>query len=267
MKIPHFCSQCLFGSKAERKFVGDSVPLADRGIFWFKCERGHEEVTILQVPTFEVLFENGLYAITDDYYREAISSFVASLEKFYEYYIEVIFRKNNVGEDEIEEFKSKNNRSEKKVGAFFSIYVNENNEIPKVLSSKENEFRNEVIHNGKIPTKKQSIEWGENIRALIHPIAQQVSKKYSEKYYEVERRDLSRRYQESAERWPGAKIMTMSFGTEVSPWKGNKVSIEGCLEEVEKRKRNLEKGDWKNIEIPVMPIIDPDDSKPADEGV
>ena len=133
--------------------IAEVVPLVDRGIYYFKCDKGHEEITVLQVPKYEVLFQSGLNAIIDGYHREAVSSFVASLEKFYDFYIEATLIKNGLPEDQINDFKSKINLSERKVGSFISIYLNENKKIPKVLSSKDSEFRNKVIHDGKIPTR------------------------------------------------------------------------------------------------------------------
>ncbi len=39
---------------------------------------------------FEVLTETAMQAIVDGYYREAVASFAASLERIFQFYVEVV---------------------------------------------------------------------------------------------------------------------------------------------------------------------------------
>jgi hypothetical protein len=57
-----------------------TVEFTDDGLYEATCPKGHKSITILQQRKFEILFDIGIYAINDGYYREAISSFTASLE-------------------------------------------------------------------------------------------------------------------------------------------------------------------------------------------
>jgi hypothetical protein len=54
------------------------------------CPRGHSERWAIANPHFEVLFDMGALAILDGYYREAISAFAASVERFQEFYIRAV---------------------------------------------------------------------------------------------------------------------------------------------------------------------------------
>ncbi len=73
-----------------------NINIRDDGIYEATCPEGHKTYTLLQQLLFEVLFDIGAYAITDGYYREAVSSFTASLERFYEFYVKVISLKYGV---------------------------------------------------------------------------------------------------------------------------------------------------------------------------
>ncbi|MCB1615105.1 MAG: hypothetical protein KDI30_03730 [Pseudomonadales bacterium] len=50
------------------------------GHYEFVCENGHTSVVRLQEEAFQVMFEMGLHAINDRYYREAVVNFASSLE-------------------------------------------------------------------------------------------------------------------------------------------------------------------------------------------
>lgn len=64
-----------------------AVEVRDENHYALTCPKGHRNVVVLQQQKFEVLFEIGAHAIEDGYYREAVSSFTASLERFYEFFV------------------------------------------------------------------------------------------------------------------------------------------------------------------------------------
>jgi hypothetical protein len=71
--------------------------LNNDGVYIVECpESGKREVLRSLDFRFEILFEVGSYALLDGYYREAVSSFAAALERFYEFFVEVIARSNGV---------------------------------------------------------------------------------------------------------------------------------------------------------------------------
>ena len=64
--------------------------LRDDGVYDVTCSEGHRQIASVQGPRFQTLFEVAVNAILDGYYREAILSFSGSLERFLDYYVEII---------------------------------------------------------------------------------------------------------------------------------------------------------------------------------
>src|SRR6266852_7038801 len=93
MLIEMPCGTC---SKENRPREGRGVirmypqEVRDDARYEVVCLRGHRSIVLLQEQKFEVLFELGANAILDRYYREAVMSFTASLEQFYEFAIYVL---------------------------------------------------------------------------------------------------------------------------------------------------------------------------------
>jgi hypothetical protein len=89
MKIPMMCTTCFQNEQDGVKSV-ESLDLNDRGRFKITCQNGHTSIVFLNHQKFQILFEIGINAIIDGYYREAVSSFTSSLERFYEFFSKVI---------------------------------------------------------------------------------------------------------------------------------------------------------------------------------
>ena len=145
------------------------------------CSRGHTSVTILQQQKFEILFDIGANAIIDGYYREAISSFTSSLERFYEFCIKVFCENNSMNDDTYNKvWKQVSNQSERQLGAFLFLWTNKFDEVPELLTNKDTKFRNEVIHKGKIPTKEEALIFGNTILKIIRPKIKQLLSLFDE---------------------------------------------------------------------------------------
>lgn len=146
------------------------VEFCDDGKYALTCSHGHETTTILQQQKFEILFDIGAHAILDGYYRESVSTFAASLERFYEFSIRVFLSKTS-GSDALfkECWKSVSNQSERQLGAFIFLWASNFNASPALLSSNQVSFRNSVIHKGKIPTKVEAMTFGNAILDVLRP--------------------------------------------------------------------------------------------------
>jgi hypothetical protein len=91
----------------------------DDGIYEFECPEGHHSSTVLLTPKHEVLFANASNALLDGYLRDAIASFAASLERYYEFTIRVICRSKSIfQQDVIDCWKLVSKQSERQLGAF-----------------------------------------------------------------------------------------------------------------------------------------------------
>src|ERR1700681_1770876 len=107
MIVRLFCPKCAYEvSKSIADYAEVDVPLpvsqlSESGEYEVVCGRGHISCVQLLNLKFELLFEMGLNALVDGYGREAVSSFAASLERFYEFYWRVAMAHLSVQEPSI----------------------------------------------------------------------------------------------------------------------------------------------------------------------
>ena len=117
---------------------------------------------------FELLFDLGITAILDSYYREAVSAFAAAIERFYEFFLTAISIKRGVSQEEFDKtWKIIANQAERQLGAFVLLYLNERGRTPQTLKDKSVSFRNAVIHKGRLPTRGEAIDFGTEVLMLI----------------------------------------------------------------------------------------------------
>src|SRR5574341_2556130 len=131
-------------------------------------ERGKREILRTLDFRFELLFEVASYAFLDCYFREAVSSFAASLERFYELCIDVVANANGVElQEQTRCWKHLRNASERQLGAFIATYAITRHTCPRLLPDHWRSFRNSVVHKGEIPDKARTLEFGQTVGSLI----------------------------------------------------------------------------------------------------
>ncbi|MEZ0226316.1 MAG: hypothetical protein ACAH83_17300 [Alphaproteobacteria bacterium] len=182
MKLSLICRQCLQTNVDQVHLL--RAPIQDDARYEIICPYGHEDVTILRNQKFEILFNIGVNAILDGYYREAVSSFTASLERFYEFFIKVaLFKGDNQldSQNQMDKaWKLVNKQSERQLGAFVFLYLNEFGEPPLILPDNVVSFRNKVIHEGKIPSSGEAIDYGQTVFNLISPVLEKLKVKHED---------------------------------------------------------------------------------------
>ncbi|MCM1009706.1 MAG: hypothetical protein NC390_02350 [Fusobacterium sp.] len=149
------------------------VEFNNDGYYQFTCPQGHKNYFLLQNLRFEILFEIGIFAINDGYYREAVASFTAALENFYTYCIRIFSLRNKVPQEQFTDtWKIISRQSERQFGAFCFLYLANIGELPIKASEddKIRQFRNKVIHQGYIPNKEEALKYGEVIFDFINQI-------------------------------------------------------------------------------------------------
>lgn len=146
------------------------IELNDKGIYSWKCEKNHTNWFFQQEPLFQILFDLGALALSDGYTREAVSSFATSLERFYEFVIKLILLSNdNINEELIVNYwKPLEKKSERQLGAYITLFVYKFYKMPSLPHLEE--FRNNVIHKGHIPTEKKALEYGNMVSNLIFDV-------------------------------------------------------------------------------------------------
>lgn len=172
------CYQCFEEAKKKgEKFaknyppLGVAIELNEQGVYSYQCQNKHISWYFLQEPLFQILFDLGVLAISDGYTREAVSSFATSLERFYEFIIKLILISDETEEELLLRFwKEISKQSERQYGAYLALYLNKFKKNPHILNNRWIQFRNNVLHAGKIPSEKESTEYGQVICDLIFDV-------------------------------------------------------------------------------------------------
>ena len=74
MEIRATCQECSFGPLSDNNLKIGIVTIDQKGLYHFKCDKGHNNLFQMQAFSFELLFESGLCAIKEGFYMESILS-------------------------------------------------------------------------------------------------------------------------------------------------------------------------------------------------
>jgi hypothetical protein len=163
------CLRILSKKNSDYKSNGGSLSTIDNNMTKiFDCHDNtkHSSILFLYNQKFDLLFESGLRAMRDKYYREAISSFATSLERFYEYCIKVLLFNNQDAEIE-KSWKQISQQSERQLGAFIVLFLRNTQKTPVLLSNKMVELRNEITHKGYYPTEDETYAFSNSVLQII----------------------------------------------------------------------------------------------------
>lgn len=167
MKIRIECQSCKSEGKQQEQ-ICTTQEISNNGLYEVICPNGHKNTVYLQTSLYEVLFESGILALADGYYRECVSSIASSLERFYEFYTRVVCVKRQLDWSEfINCWKKTSTQSERQFGAFLFLYLLEYGKYPTTLSNKLTEFRNNVIHKGYFPSEKEAIFFAKKVADIV----------------------------------------------------------------------------------------------------
>lgn len=164
MNIKIICPQCSLNGFAS--FFVETI--RDDGLYTGKCPVGHDLLVATQTLRHEMLFEIALNAIRDRYFREAVSSFAASAERFYEFAIRMFGKGDLVPDDVMKNsWKTIAAQSERQFGAYVLLYVCHYGQMPVLLAEKMVKLRNKVVHKGMLPRKDEAIAFGKAVYEVI----------------------------------------------------------------------------------------------------
>lgn len=190
MKVHLYCPDCLAekakqglenGIKDSTPILSDVYELLNDSIYTVHCPKGHTSKVILENLNFELLFDLGINAIGDGYYREAVASITSSIERFYEFFVKTIWRAQGQEFSLIDKnWKVMSNQSERQMGAYIVAYSSLFGEEVPLMNDSQRNFRNSVIHKGEIPTREKTIQYAEVILKLIDSALEKLHKEYSQ---------------------------------------------------------------------------------------
>jgi len=235
------CMQC-FQETGTPSLHFSRPEIRDDGIYENRCPAGHDTTTFLQQQKFEVLFEVGANAILDGYYREAVSSFTSSLERFYEYALRILLSRPSNSDDLFNIcWKEASSQSERQLGAFVFVWATNFGEAPALLPNALVKFRNEVIHKGKIPTKEEALRYGNAVLGVLRPKLYALKAEFAKEMAELTFRQSHKQRAESSSNHP---VATLGMATCVSLMSEGTAkqdqSLEGYLNGLAQQRRIFE---------------------------
>ncbi len=167
MRLRIHCHKCVFD---DEKFNALPIPvqITSSSRYTINCPAGHETTVVLSSQSFEVLGEIALQAILDGYFRDAIGSFTASLERAYEAYVRISLKHSSKKQALVDEvWNSVAAQSERQLGLFIGIYAVETRQLAPLLPRRMVELRNAVVHKGHIPTEEEAILFGQHVSDIV----------------------------------------------------------------------------------------------------
>ena len=123
-------------------------------------------VAIMNQPKFITLIDMGIFALLDGCPREAATNIAAALERFYEFCIYVIAKKNGMSQELFDDTWKLTKLTERQYGVFCFLYALELKKSPQKMR-KWTEFRNNITHNGYIPSFEEVIHETEQVWQFI----------------------------------------------------------------------------------------------------
>lgn len=145
-----------------------AVPVQTAGLYRGECPQGHVLVTYVDMQAFELLFESGMEAMADRYFREAVSSFAAALERYFEFAIKVLLADSGRDNETVAAtWKAVASQSERQLGMYIGLYSGRFGKVPSILPNKMSEFRNGVIHKGHFPGSAETFKFGAAVYTII----------------------------------------------------------------------------------------------------
>jgi len=134
--------------------------ILEKDVSIIKCKHGHETLIISDSQKFENLLYFAFSSFQSHFYHQTISNMTSAYENLQELIIKMILKTNNIQDSEIEDSLKIMKLSERRLGGFYYLFQNTFNKKPKLPNSnKEVAFRNKVIHNGYICTKKETLNY------------------------------------------------------------------------------------------------------------
>ncbi|MBK9639358.1 MAG: hypothetical protein IPO63_16735 [Bacteroidetes bacterium] len=184
IKVSAFCNECKKDSENDEIFGIDGiVEFNDENWYTLTCVKGHLCHTKIQAHKYELLFDQGALAIIDGYSKESVSSFSSSLERFIEYFLKIITIHHSVTfENFVKTWKLLARQSERQLGSFYFAQSCEWKEVTFLLDEKKTNFRNNVIHQGYIPSTSEAIEYGEYVLKFIIHVIKKLKETHPEAY-------------------------------------------------------------------------------------
>jgi hypothetical protein len=185
MRVHGICHTCL-ENKAQLSLSDEGVWIAlgdvgEDGLYIGECPRGHRIAAVLQLLRHELLFDSACLALLDGYHREAIASFAASLERFYEFCVRVFCRHSGIGVEHVDAaWRHVAVQSERQLGAFHFLYLAHSRQPYWGEDQKLVTLRNGVVHKGRFASRADATRYGAHVYSVITRLVDELRETASE---------------------------------------------------------------------------------------
>ena len=171
MEVIVSCMECQAQNGIPNFSSLAAMRMPDDGVIDAICPAGHRTFTIVQQAKFEILSYLAVKGVLDGYYRDAIASFTASLERLYEYFIKAANAKVGVDRERTDEvWNLISAQSERQLGAFYFTYLMVTGAAPAVMPTSKIRLRNAVVHKGRLPTREEAVAYGQAVADCARPV-------------------------------------------------------------------------------------------------
>lgn len=146
-----------------------------------ECGYGHK-FRVLNPPFkhFELLGHAGIDAYIHGFYGEAVMDLMGATERAYEYFCQIAHHFHGRPFETFEEaWKRLGKLSERRLGWFSATWLAET-EKPFSIPEKVVKFRNDVVHNGIVPSREQVEQFGQWAVGVIFDICEVLKSRYRE---------------------------------------------------------------------------------------
>ncbi|MEK4479968.1 hypothetical protein MKZ23_11095 [Paenibacillus sp. FSL R5-0876] len=224
MRMKVRCINCHEqGRVDEHDFV-----LTDSLSYVFTCNSGHKNVFLLNNHRYELLFQMGLNAYNDGYFREAVTNFAAAIERFHEFSIAVLSWEHSKGklliegdsgsfsydvidndfEDEYKKaWKELARQTERQLGAYIMLYLASFKRHPILISNKWVTFRNEIVHKGVFPDQEKAIGYAKETFDYIKGKLLELKTEYPNSIQQVYSKEIEEYKKENSDIYNGATLV------------------------------------------------------------
>jgi len=174
MRVIAPCATCASMNPPDIRMLLGWV--SDSGLVSVKCPLGHESAVVYQTTKYMLLMQSSCLAYLDGHLRESVSGMAASLERCYEFFIQVALASRGVKPELVAQtWKVVSNQSERQFGGFLFLYLLSSGQVFASVQD-VSAFRNRVIHQGYIPTAEEVLNHGRRVFALLLTIEWEAEK-------------------------------------------------------------------------------------------
>lgn len=210
MKILYSCTAC-------EKEHGRHMVLPywetyhDDRIIRTTCSRGHQAAVVLINSKFEILMESGALALSEGFTFEAVASFSAALERFFDFCLEVICHYRGITRDVYQKMYNQiSKQSERQLGAFITVYALEFGLVYRP-NQRMAKFRNDVLHNGHIAGVEGATEYCRFVYDQVYEIVNVLEESMAMEIAKIRAHEKERRVKEHLEGDQVTTIEGVSF--------------------------------------------------------